>query len=55
MAKPLSEDLRNRVVGAVVREGLSFRAVAGRFGVGISAALYQPGYDLPLNFHPAAC
>jgi putative transposase len=39
MAKPLSDDLRDRVVGAVEREGLSCRAAAKRFGVGVSTAI----------------
>lgn len=39
MSKPLSEDLRDRVVGAVEREGLSCRAAARRFGVGVSTAI----------------
>jgi putative transposase len=39
MAKPLSEDLRDRVVGAVERERLSCRAAAKRFGVGVSTAI----------------
>lgn len=39
MAKPFSDDLRDRVVGAVTREGLSCRAAAKRFGIGISTAI----------------
>ncbi|WP_416064054.1 IS630 family transposase [Rhizobium sp. ZK1] len=39
MAKPFSDDLRERVVGAVTREGLSCRAAAKRFGIGISTAI----------------
>ncbi|MBB5539667.1 putative transposase [Rhizobium giardinii] len=39
MAKPFSDDLRERVVGAVTREGLSWRAAAERFGIGISTAI----------------
>ncbi len=35
----LSEDLRERVVGAVVGEGMSRNAAARRFGVGISSAI----------------
>jgi transposase len=38
MTKPLDEDLRVRVVGAV-REGLSRHASAARFGVSISSAI----------------
>ncbi|MEQ1409550.1 IS630 family transposase, partial [Neorhizobium sp. Rsf11] len=32
MARPFSDDLRDRVVGAVTRDGLSCRAAAKRFG-----------------------
>ena len=39
MAGPLSIDLRERVVSAVVREGMSRRAAAERFGVGVSTAI----------------
>ncbi len=39
MAKPYSIDLRERVVAAVERGGLSRRAAAARFGVGISTAI----------------
>jgi putative transposase len=39
MAGPLSIDLRERVVNAVVREGMSRRAAAERFGVGVSTAI----------------
>ena len=39
MARPLSIDLRERVVNAVVREGMSRRAAAERFGVGVSTAI----------------
>lgn len=39
MAKPYSVDLRERVVGAVERGGLSRRQAAGRFGVGISTVI----------------
>src|SRR6266436_8566778 len=38
MTKPLDEDLRVRVVGAV-REGMSCHASAARFGVSISSAI----------------
>ena len=39
MAGPFSIDLRQRVVNAVVREGMSRRAAAERFGVGVSTAI----------------
>src|ERR1700726_4183201 len=39
MAKPLSMDLRARVVAAVVEEGLSCRQAALRFGIGVSTAI----------------
>ena len=39
MAGPLSIDLRERVVNAVVVEGMSRRAAAKRFGVGVSTAI----------------
>jgi putative transposase len=39
MAGPLSIDLRERVVDAVVREGMSRRGAAARFGVGVSTAI----------------
>jgi len=39
MAKPYSMDLRERVVAAVERDGLSRRAAAARFGVGIKTAI----------------
>jgi putative transposase len=39
MARPLSIDLRERVVDAVVRGGLSCRKAAARFGVGESTAI----------------
>lgn len=39
MARPYSIDLRERVVDAVVRGGLSRRQAAERFGVGISTAI----------------
>lgn len=39
MAKPYSMDLRERVVLAVEREGLSRRAAAARFGIGIKTAI----------------
>lgn len=39
MAKPYSMDLRERVVAAVEREGLSRHAAAARFGVAASSAI----------------
>lgn len=39
MARPYSDDLRERVVNAVEREGLSRRQAAARFGVGIKTAI----------------
>jgi putative transposase len=39
MAKPLSTDLRERVIAAVENEGLSRHAAAARFGVGVSTAI----------------
>ena len=39
MARPYSNDLRERVVAAVLREGLSLRQAAARSGVGISTAI----------------
>ena len=39
MAKPLSMDLRERVVAAVEEEGLSRHEAASRFGVGVSTAI----------------
>ncbi len=39
MARPYSNDLRERVVAAVTRDGLSRREAAQRFGVGVSAAI----------------
>lgn len=39
MGKPYSVDLRERVVVAVEREGLSRRRAAARFGVSYSAAI----------------
>jgi putative transposase len=39
MARPLSIDLRERVVDAVVRGGLSCRKAARRFGVGVSTVI----------------
>lgn len=39
MAKSLSGDLRSRVICAVEEEGLSRRAAAARFGVGVSSAI----------------
>lgn len=39
MGRPYSMDLRERVVGAVVEDGLSRRQAAARFGIGISTAI----------------
>jgi putative transposase len=39
MAKPYSRDLRERVVEAVEREGMSRRGAAARFGVGIKTVI----------------
>jgi len=39
MPKPLSTDLRERVVAAVERDGLSRRQAAARFGVGASTVI----------------
>ena len=39
MAKPLSMDLRERVVSAVVSGGLSCHQAASRFGIGVSTAI----------------
>ena len=39
MPKPLSDDLRERVVAAVEREGLSRHQAAARFGVAPSTAI----------------
>ena len=39
MGKPYSSDLRERVVHAVEREGMSRRRAAARFGVGIKTAI----------------
>ena len=39
MARPYSKDLRERVVAAVTRDGLSRREAAQRFGVGVGTAI----------------
>lgn len=39
MARPYSLDLRERVIGAVVRGGLNCHEAAKQFGVGISTAI----------------
>jgi putative transposase len=39
MGKPYSRDLRERVVNAVERQGMSRRQAAPRFGVGIKTAI----------------
>ena len=38
-AKPLSPDLRIRIIGAVEDEGMSGRGAAARFGVAPSTAI----------------
>lgn len=39
MARPYSMDLRERVVAAVVQDGMSCHAAAARFGVAVSSAI----------------
>jgi putative transposase len=39
MGRPYSLDLRERVVAAVERDGLSRREAAERFGIGVSSAI----------------
>lgn len=39
MAKPYSTDLRERVVKAVTQDGLSRRAAAQRFSIGVSTVV----------------
>ena len=39
MGKPLSEDLRIRIITAVEKEGMSRRAAAARFGVSPASAI----------------
>ena len=39
MSRPISTDLRERLVLAVSREGISARAAAARFGVSVSSAI----------------
>ena len=39
MVRPISTDLRERLVGAVARDGISARAAAVRFGVSVSSAI----------------
>lgn len=39
MAKPYSMDLRERVVAAVMDEGMSCHAAAARFGIAVSSAI----------------
>jgi putative transposase len=46
MAGAFSIDLRKRVVDAVVRDGMSRRGAAARFGVGVSTAI-----DWVAQFH----
>ena len=47
MGKPYSVDLRERVLAAVEREGMSRRAAAARFGVSYSAALRHDRVEAP--------
>ncbi|MEH2566036.1 transposase [Bradyrhizobium sp. AZCC 2289] len=39
MGQPYSIDLRERVVGAVIKSGVSCHQAAAQFGVGISTAI----------------
>jgi len=39
MVRPISMDLRERLVGVVERDGISARAAAARFGVSVSSAI----------------
>ena len=39
MGRPYSMDLRERVVGAVIKGGLSRHQAAAQFGVGVSTAI----------------
>jgi len=39
MVRPISTDLRERLVAAVERDGISARAAAARFGVSVSSAI----------------
>ena len=39
MGRPYSNDLRERVVGTVIKGGLSCHQAAAQFGVGISTAI----------------
>ena len=43
MGKAYSQDLRDRVIEAVVTEGMSRRAAADRFGIGDSSAIRWVG------------
>ena len=53
MAGPLSGDLRRRVVRAVEEVGMSRRAAAARFGVGVSSAIRWVGeYRARGSFEP---
>lgn len=53
MARPYSMDLRERVVAAVTREGMSRRQAAARFGVGISTVINWVGrYETTGSFAP---
>jgi putative transposase len=44
MGKSYSRDLRERVVNAVEREGMSRRKAAARFGIGIKTAIDWVGH-----------
>lgn len=44
MAKPYSMDLRERVVAAVLAEGMTCHASAARFGVAASSAIKSNGF-----------
>ena len=55
MASAYSQDLRERVIGAVERDGMSRRAAARRFGVSASSAvkwlhrLHEAGVRTPIG------
>jgi len=46
MAAPLSMDLRRRVLDAIEQEGMSRRAAAARFGIGVRTAIRSAGAKL---------
>lgn len=52
MAKPLSEDLRTRVIGAV-EEGMSRRAAAERFGISVASAVKRSHQSQAARRRPA--